>query len=254
VKIIPAIDLRKGRCVRLLRGERGTEIPYGEDPVAMAKHWEEEGASFLHVVDLDAAFGEPAQEKLVAAIATAVAVPVQVGGGVRSMAAFERLREAGVARVVFGTVAIEDPEVVEHALARDASKVTVGVDVKCGEAAVRGWTESGGLDPLELGRKWASAGCRHFVYTEVSRDGVMSGVDREATERFATATGGGVFASGGIGSIEHLEELLPSASLGIEGVIVGKALYEGRFTLGEALAVMAGAPKARKALEDLEES
>lgn len=240
MKVIPAIDLRQGNCVRLVLGEKGSETRYASDPEAVAAHWESEGAPMLHVVDLDAAFGEPPQRPLVERIVRRVAIPVQVGGGVRTLEDFRALRGAGAARVVFGTSAVENPQAVERALAEDRDEVVVGVDVKGGEVAVRGWTEGSRLDPLEVGRRWAGAGVRSFVYTEISRDGVMTGVDLESTARFARATRGSVVASGGVGSLDDLRDLKKIASAGVEGVIVGRALYEKVFTLSEA----------RRALED----
>jgi phosphoribosylformimino-5-aminoimidazole carboxamide ribotide isomerase len=233
MKVIPAIDLRQGNCVRLLRGEKRAETRYGSDPEEVAAAWESEGASMLHVVDLDAAFGEAPQRGLVERIVRRVAIPVQVGGGVRTLADFQRLRRAGASRVVFGTAAAKTPDVVASALEEDAESVVIGVDVRNGEVAVRGWTEGSGDDPRILGTKWASLGVRRFVYTEVSRDGAMSGLDLESTASFARAVGGGVLASGGVGSLDHLEPL--KAVAGIEGAIVGRALYEHAFTLREAL-------------------
>jgi phosphoribosylformimino-5-aminoimidazole carboxamide ribotide isomerase len=233
MNVIPAIDLRQGSCVRLLRGEKGTETRYGSDPEAVAASWESEGASMLHVVDLDAAFGEASQRDLVERIVRRVGIPVQVGGGVRTLEDFQRLRGAGASRIVFGTAAARTPRVVSSALEEDAESVVVGIDVKDGEVSVRGWTEGSGEDPRILGAKWASLGVRRFVYTEVSRDGAMNGIDFGATASFARAVGGGVVASGGVGSLDHLEELKTVA--GIEGVIVGRALYERAFTLREAI-------------------
>jgi phosphoribosylformimino-5-aminoimidazole carboxamide ribotide isomerase len=235
MRVIPAIDLRQGSCVRLVRGERGSETRYGSDPEGVAAHWESQGASMLHVVDLDAAFGEPPQRALVERIVRRVSIPVQVGGGIRTLEDFLGLRDSGAARLVFGTVAAEKPEIVTRALEEDRDKVVIGVDVKHGRVAVRGWTEGAGTDPLDLGRKWAAEGVSGFVYTEVARDGVMTGVDLEATAGFARAVGGRVIASGGVGSLDHLRALKTIASAGIEGVIVGRALYERAFTLPEAL-------------------
>ncbi len=235
--VIPAIDLRHGSAVRLVRGEKGSETRYGSDPEAIAVQWEMEGAPMLHLVDLDAAFGEPPQRALVERIVRRAAIPVQVGGGVRTLEDFLALRAAGAARVVFGTAAAENPDVVSRALDDDGDRVVVGVDVKDGRVAVRGWTEGNGANPLELGRKWAAAGVRSFVYTEVERDGVMTGVDLPATASFARATGGKVIASGGVGSLDHLRALKSIAFAGIEGVIVGRALYEKAFTLAEAQGV-----------------
>jgi phosphoribosylformimino-5-aminoimidazole carboxamide ribotide isomerase len=238
MRVIPAVDLRHGSPVRLVRGEKGTETRYGSDPEAAAIHWEEAGASMIHVVDLDAAFGEVPQRSLVERIVRRVAIPVQVGGGVRTRDDFLALREAGAARVVFGTAAAEEPEVVARCLEEDEEGVVVGVDVKDGRVAVRGWTEGAGADPLELGKRWAAAGVRSFVYTEVARDGVMTGVDLRATAGFARATGGKVIASGGVGSLDHLRELKALVADGVEGVIVGRALYEKAFTLAEARAAL----------------
>jgi phosphoribosylformimino-5-aminoimidazole carboxamide ribotide isomerase len=161
-----------------------------------------------------------------------------VGGGVRTRDDFLALREAGAARVVFGTAAAEKPEVVARCLEEDEEGVVVGVDVKDGRVAVRGWTEGAGADPLELGKKWAAAGVLRFVYTQVARDGVMTGVDLRATAGFARATGGKVIASGGVGSLDHLRELKALVADGVEGVIVGRALYEKAFTLAEARAAL----------------
>jgi phosphoribosylformimino-5-aminoimidazole carboxamide ribotide isomerase len=238
MRVIPAVDLRQGRTVRLVRGERETETRYGADPEAVAARWQSEGATLLHVVDLDAALGEVPQRALLERIVRGLGIPVQVGGGVRSFEDFIALRDAGASRVVFGTAAARTPEVVERALAEDPEKVVIGVDVKNGTVAIRGWTESAGLDPVDFGRRWGARGVGGFVYTEVSRDGVMSGVDLEATAAFARACGGRVIASGGVGSLDHLRELATIASSGVEGVIVGKALYEGRFRFAEAAEIL----------------
>ncbi len=234
MKVIPAIDLRHGSAVRLVRGEKGSETRYGSDPEAMAVRWESEGASMIHLVDLDAAFGEPPQRALVEKIVRRAAIPVQVGGGVRTLEDFLALRAAGAARIVFGTAAAENPDVVYRALEEDSDRVVVGMDVRDGKVAVRGWTEATGANPIDLGKKWAAAGVGSFVYTEVARDGVMSGVDLSATASFARATGGKVIASGGVGSLDHLRALKSIVPAGIDGVIVGRALYEKAFTLAEA--------------------
>jgi phosphoribosylformimino-5-aminoimidazole carboxamide ribotide isomerase len=194
----------------------------------------------LHVVDLDAAFGEPPQRALVERIVRRISIAVQVGGGIRTLEDFLRLRDAGAARLVFGTVAAESPGIVIRALEEDRDKVVIGVDVKGGKVAVRGWTEAG-ANPLDLGRKWAAEGVAGFVYTEVARDGVMTGVDLEATARFARAAGGRVIASGGVGSLDDLRALTAIAPAGIEGVIVGRALYERAFTLPEAAQILSEA-------------
>lgn len=243
MKLFPAVDVRHGRAVRLLRGERGTERVYGSDPVETARRWEREGADVLHVVDLDAAFGEEKQRPLLRRIVEAVSLPVQLGGGVRSAADFRELVDIGCWRVVFGTVALEKPGVVDEALALDAERVVVGLDVRDGAIAVRGWTESVNESAIEVARRFRERGVTTFVYTDVSRDGVMEGPNVEETVRLARASGARILASGGVGRLEHLESLSRAASAGadIEGVIVGKALYEEAFTLAEAKRVLGNA-------------
>ena len=236
--IIPAIDIEGGKCVRLIRGERGTETVFSEDPVEVALAWQEQGARLIHVVDLDAAFeATEGNRPAVSRIVEAVRVPVQVGGGVRSYADFERLRGAGVARVVFGTAAAKSPSVVRQALASDAPSVVVGIDVRDGRVAVRGWREDSEHGPIELGKRWFGEGVTTFVYTDISRDGVMTGPNVEAVRRFARETGARVVASGGIGSLEDLRRLRVAEADGVEAAIVGRALYERIFTLTEAMEI-----------------
>jgi phosphoribosylformimino-5-aminoimidazole carboxamide ribotide isomerase len=240
MRIYPAVDLRHGRSVRLLRGEQGTETVYGSDPIETAEGWQSQGASVLHVVDLDAAFGESSQRAVVRSIVESVSIPVQVGGGVRSLEDFRELLGFGCWRVVFGTVALTEPRVVEEALELASERVVVGLDVKDGALAVRGWTESVPETPVAVARRYRERGVRSFVYTDVSRDGVMKGPNVEETARLARESGASIVASGGVGSLEHLKELSAAASTtSIEGVIVGKALYEGAFTLAEALGALA---------------
>ncbi|HXV62670.1 MAG TPA: HisA/HisF-related TIM barrel protein [Vicinamibacteria bacterium] len=238
MRLIPAVDLRRGRVVRLRQGRDGSEEIYDLTPVEAARSWESQGASWLHVVDLDAAFGEGRQREPVAAIVKAVDIPVQLGGGVRSDEDFVELDGIGVSRIIFGTAAVERPDVVERALSRAADKVVIGVDVKGGRLAVRGWKQMVSDDPDAFGRKWRDRGVHRFVFTDVSRDGDLSGVNLEATAAFARATDGGVVASGGVGTLEHLSAVrgLP----GIEGVIVGRALYQGAFSFDEAQSILAG--------------
>ena len=236
--IIPAIDIEGGKCVRLVRGERGTETVFGEDPVEVALSWQEQGARLIHVVDLDAAFeATEGNRQAIARLVEAVRVPVQVGGGVRSFADFERLRETGAARIVFGTAAAKDPSVVRQALARDAASVVVGVDVRDGKVAVRGWQEESEHDPIELGKRWFAEGVATFVYTDISRDGVLTGPNVEGVRRFARATGARVVASGGIGSLDDVRRLRDAEEDGVGAAIVGRALYERIFTLAEAMEI-----------------
>jgi phosphoribosylformimino-5-aminoimidazole carboxamide ribotide isomerase len=236
--VIPAIDIEGGKCVRLVRGERGTETVFSEDPVEVALEWQAQGARLIHVVDLDAAFdAKESNRPAVARIVGAVRVPVQVGGGVRSFADFHRLRGAGVARIVFGTAAAKNPLVLRQALGHDASSVVVGIDVRDGKVAVRGWREDSEHGPIELGKRWVGEGVTRFVYTDISRDGVMTGPNVEAVRGFAKETGARVVASGGIGSLEDLRRLRAAEADGVEAAIVGRALYERVFTLTEAMEI-----------------
>ena len=236
--IIPAIDIEDGKCVRLVRGERGTETVFGEDPVEVALAWQDQGARLLHVVDLDAAF-QPGHgnRPAIARIVKAVGIPVQVGGGVRSLADFDRLLETGAARVVFGTAAVENPSVVREALGIAPQAVVVGVDVRDGKVAVRGWQEDSAQEPVELGKRWVEEGVDTFIYTDISRDGVLTGPNVAAVRRFARETKARVVASGGIGSLEDLRRLREAETDGVESAIVGRALYERIFTLAEAMQI-----------------
>jgi len=235
-ELYPAIDLRGGRCVRLYQGDYGRETVYGDDPVAQALAFEAEGAAWIHVVDLDAArSGEPVNRPVVAAIAAAVSVPVQTGGGVRDEAAAEALIDAGVARVVLGTAALEQPDLVRRLAPR--FPVAVGLDARGREVAVRGWEEGSGRDLLDVAAEFADAGVAALVVTEIGRDGTLEGPDLEGLAAVLAATRIDVIASGGVGSLDDLRAL-DQLSIGdrrLAGVIVGRALYEGAFTLADAL-------------------
>lgn len=238
--LYPAIDLRDGRCVRLYQGDYDRETVYGDDPVAQAEAFAEAGARWIHVVDLDAArTGRAANRAVIAAIVAAVPVPVQVGGGVRDEAAAMALFDAGVARVVMGTAALEQPSLV-HRLAA-SHQVAVGLDQRDGTIVVRGWERASDRDPLDLVREFADAGVAAFVVTEVSRDGTLEGPDLDGLGAVLAATDVAVIASGGVGSLDHLRDLarLEVGGRRLEGIIVGRALYEGRFVLEDALAAVA---------------
>lgn len=239
--LYPAIDLRGGRCVRLYQGDYDRETVYGDDPVAVARGFADAGSPWIHVVDLDAArSGEPRNRPAVAAIAGAVAVPVQTGGGVRDEAAAEALVEAGVARVVLGTVATEDPALVRRLAAR--LPVAVGLDARGRDVAVRGWEQGSGLDLLDLARTYTDAGVAALIVTEIGRDGTLAGPDLEGLAAVLAATPVPVIASGGVGSLADLEALAALEAEGrrLAGAIVGRALYEGTFGIAEALAAVAG--------------
>jgi phosphoribosylformimino-5-aminoimidazole carboxamide ribotide isomerase len=239
VDLYPAIDLRGGRCVRLYQGDYGKETVYGTDPVAVAREFQAAGARWIHVVDLDAArSGVPENRDVVRAIAGEVhpSVAVQSGGGVRDRDAAETLLEAGVARVVLGTAALESPALVRELAAM--MPVAVGLDVRGREVAIRGWTEGSGEDLLDVVRRFEDAGVEAVIVTQIARDGTMQGPDVGGLSAVLEATSLDVIASGGVGSLADLETLatLEAAGRVLAGVIVGRALYEGRFTVEEAVA------------------
>lgn len=241
LRALPAIDLREGRCVRLYQGDFDQETVYGDDPVAQARAFEAEGADWIHVVDLDAArSGTGANREVIRAIANAVDVPVQCGGGVRSEADAEVLADCGVTRVVIGTAALEQPELVER-VARLQS-VAVGIDARGDDVAVHGWESGSGRSPVEVARQFADAGVDALVVTEISRDGTMDGADVDGLRSVLGVAGCEVIASGGIGSLDHLRALREVSADGrtLGGVIMGRALYERAFTLTEAVRVLGG--------------
>jgi phosphoribosylformimino-5-aminoimidazole carboxamide ribotide isomerase len=237
--VFPAIDVRAGRAVRLHQGDFAAETVYDDDPVGVARAFALAGAEWIHVVDLDAArTGEPANLAVVEAIASAVPSRVQAGGGVRSVEAASALLLAGAARVVIGTAAVENPGLVDELCSLHGGSVVVGLDARDGEVAVRGWTEGSGRDLLELARQFEASGVEALVVTEVARDGTMEGPSLDQLRSVLEATELPVIASGGVGSLGDLDALvdLQAADRGLAGAIVGRALYEGRFSLGEALA------------------
>ncbi|MEJ7585018.1 MAG: 1-(5-phosphoribosyl)-5-[(5-phosphoribosylamino)methylideneamino]imidazole-4-carboxamide isomerase [Acidimicrobiales bacterium] len=240
MELFPAIDLRAGRCVRLVRGDFDQETVYGDDPVAQAVAFAEAGSAWLHVVDLDAArTGDPANRAVVAAIAAAVGpgTRIQSGGGVRDRAAAEALLDAGVARVVVGTAALEDPAFVRE-LARDhGGRVAVGLDVRGIEVAVRGWVEGSGRSVGEVAAEFADAGVDALVVTQIHVDGTLAGPDLAGLSDLLGSTTLDVLASGGVGTLDHIRSLATLVVGGrhLSGAIVGKALYEGAFTVAEAV-------------------
>jgi phosphoribosylformimino-5-aminoimidazole carboxamide ribotide isomerase len=238
MELYPAIDLRAGRCVRLQQGDFAAETVYDDDPVAVARAFAAAGAPWIHVVDLDAArTGEPANLAVVENIAESVPCAVQVGGGVRTAAAADALFLAGATRVVVGTAAVETPELVDDLCRRHPGAVAVGLDARGREVAVRGWTEGSGIDLVDLALRFEDSGVGALVVTEIGRDGTMVGPDVDQLAAVLAATGVPVVASGGVGD---LADLLALAAVEVEGrelagAIVGRAIYEGRFTVTEAL-------------------
>ena len=242
IELLPAIDLRDGRAVRLLRGDYGAETVYSDDPVGVARAYEAAGARWIHVVDLDAArTGEPVHAALVAALAGSVGCAIEAGGGVRTVEAAERLLAAGVARVVVGTAAVEQPALVGKLCGRHPGRIAVGLDAWGRSLAVRGWTQTTAADLTDAARRFQDAGAAALVVTEIGRDGTMAGPDVDQLSAVLDATSVDVIASGGVGALEDLETLagLRRGDRSLAGVIVGRALYEGRFTVEEALSCLA---------------
>jgi phosphoribosylformimino-5-aminoimidazole carboxamide ribotide isomerase len=234
-EVVPAVDVRGGRCVRLRQGRAEAETVFADDPVAMARRWQAAGATRLHVVDLDGAFlGRPAQTSTVHEIVRALTIPVQVGGGLREPAHVEALLQAGARWVIVGTRAALDPEFLHEVCDRFRDRVIVGVDASSGRVAVDGWTRSLDLDALSLARGAAGAGAAAIVYTDIARDGMEAGPNLASTALVARKAGIPVFASGGVASLEDIRQL--AALPGLAGVVVGRALYSGAVDLGRALA------------------
>ena len=238
MEVIPAIDLKDGRCVRLYQGDFSKEQVYSDDPVEVARRWEREGAPRIHIVDLDAAVsGRPQNLSIIERLSSEATVPVQVGGGVRGMATLERYLEAGVQRAILGTAAVEDVDFVQEACRRYPESVIIGVDAKDGYVRISGWTRESDLTAIELVNRMEGLGARRFIYTDVSRDGTLTEPNFDAVAQILSLTSAAVIASGGVSSIEHLVWL---KEIGVEGAIVGKALYTGDIALQEAIKVAAG--------------
>lgn len=243
--VVPAIDLRGGRVVRLRQGRADQETVYDGAPAETARRFEAEGARRIHLVDLDAAMGGLAQSAAIEAVVKAVAIPVELGGGVRTLEDAERLRALGVERVIFGTAAIARPEVVQAALARfPAEAVAVAIDARDGRVAAFGWTEATDVDALELAATVEGWGVVRVQFTDVRRDGTLAGPNLEALEALGRATSLRITAAGGVSDAADLARLRPLAAHGVDEVIVGKALYEGRVTLAAAQAALAAPGRA----------
>lgn len=232
LKLYPAIDIMDGKCVRLIKGQAHRKTIYNNDPIAVAKRFEEMGAKHLHVVDLDGAFkGYKQNESVIEAITHSVKIPVQVGGGLRKIDDINRLFDLGVSRVVLGTVIIEDPSVFEMAVMQYGHKIVAGVDSKDGIVVIKGWVEKSGISALELANRVKQIGVSRIIYTDVAKDGMMQGPNFEAAIKLQKETGLKVIASGGVSG---LDDLIKLNEAGIYGAIVGKSLYEGTVDLKEA--------------------
>lgn len=237
MNIIPAIDLRGGRCVRLTQGRASAETVYAENPVVVAKRWCDEGAEMLHVVNLDAVLNKDDKDNLKALerILYEVNIPVQFGGGVRTLDDVRRIDELGATRIVIGTTAVENPVLLSNIVDEFGSTIVVGIDARDGKVALRGWEKLSDVDAIDFAQKISEMGIERIVYTDIIRDGTLTGVNLEATRRIAEASGLKVTASGGVASLDDIHALKEIEQYGVDSVIVGKALYEGVFTLGEAL-------------------
>ena len=239
--LFPAIDLKGGACVRLVRGEMATATVFNDDPAAQARAFAEVGFQWLHIVDLDGAFaGRAVNGEAVRAIRRSVDLKIQLGGGIRDRAAIDRWLDLGIDRVVLGTVALRDPDLVRQAAAAYRGRIVVGIDARDGRVAVEGWAETSGIGAVELARRFADAGVAAIVYTDIARDGALAGVDAVAIGAFARQIGIPVIASGGVASMADIAALKARENDGIAGVISGRALYDGRIDARLALRLLDG--------------
>lgn len=237
--LFPAIDLKDGQCVRLKLGDMNQATVFNDSPAAQARSFEEQGFEYLHVVDLNGAFaGESVNGAAVEAILKAVKFPVQLGGGIRTLAHIEAWLEKGLARVILGTVAVRDPELVKAAAAAFPGQVAVGIDAKGGKVAVEGWAETSELSVIELARQFEGAGVAAIIYTDIDRDGILAGINWDSTLELARAVSIPVIASGGLASMDDIRRLAAPDAQVLEGAISGRALYDGRIDSREALAVL----------------
>ncbi|MDO5729033.1 MAG: bifunctional 1-(5-phosphoribosyl)-5-((5-phosphoribosylamino)methylideneamino)imidazole-4-carboxamide isomerase/phosphoribosylanthranilate isomerase PriA [Actinomycetaceae bacterium] len=238
LELLPAVDVVDGRAVRLFQGEAGTETTYGH-PLEVAQSFEEQGAQWIHLVDLDAAFGRGSNADLLKEIVSAVSIDVEMSGGIRDDESLRRALEAGARRVNLGTAALEDPEWTERAIAEFGDRIAVGLDVRGHTLSARGWTRDGG-NLFEVLERLNKAGCARYVVTDVTKDGTLKGPNLELLRDVCTHTDAPVVASGGVSSLDDIRQLVELVDEGVEGAIVGKALYAGAFTLPQALEVASG--------------
>ncbi|RSD25123.1 1-(5-phosphoribosyl)-5-[(5-phosphoribosylamino)methylideneamino]imidazole-4-carboxamide isomerase [Mesobacillus subterraneus] len=234
--IYPAIDMRGGKCVRLLQGDYDKETVYGDSPFEMARKFASEGAEWIHMVDLDGArAGKRVNDQFVIQAAKELGVNVQIGGGIRSEADINHYLENGVSRVIIGSIAVSNPEFAEQMVRKYGSQIAIGLDAKNGLVATHGWLNTSEVTAVELGKRFADAGAETFIFTDIATDGTLAGPNVEATSQLASETGKSVIASGGVSSLDDLLALRELSSDGVSGAIVGKAIYEGRFTVKSAL-------------------
>ena len=246
--LFPAIDLKDGQCVRLRQGRMSEATVFGDDPAAQARAFEKLGFKYLHVVDLNGAFeGQPVNVVAVRAILHGLSIPVQLGGGIRSMAQIESWLNEGVARVILGTAAVRDPRLVRESSAVFPGGVAVGIDARDGIVAIEGWAEASELSAIELARRFEDAGVAAIIYTDIARDGLLTGLNLEATAALAREVSIPVIASGGLAGIEDIERLAQPDYAMLAGAIAGRALYDGRLDAAEALALLDAADRAARA-------
>jgi len=239
--IIPAVDIKKGRCVRLLQGREDSETVFSDDPSAMAARWEGEGAELVHVIDLDGAFSkEPQNVEAVKRILDRVDIPIQLGGGIRSMETISTYLDLGVGRVILGTEAIRNPSLVEQACKAFPNRIMVGIDARKGMVAIEGWTQTTEQKAVEMAKGIEGLGLAGIIFTEIHIDGMQTGPNIEETKRMAESVSTPIIASGGVGNINDIKALARLAPLGVVGIITGRALYDGRLDLKQALEVARG--------------
>lgn len=239
--VIPAIDLKEGKCVRLEQGLMDKDTVFNDNPGAQARAWEDQGAELLHIVDLDGAFaGQPKNKGAIEAILKVITIPAQLGGGIRDIATIEAYLSLGLSRVIIGTAAQRNPELVREACIKFPGQIVVGIDAKNGMVAVQGWAELTDIMAVELARKFEDCGVSALIYTDIARDGMLQGPNLEATRALAEAVSIPVIASGGVSSLKDIENLMAIESCGISGVITGKAVYTGAIKLNEAIALTKG--------------
>jgi phosphoribosylformimino-5-aminoimidazole carboxamide ribotide isomerase len=238
VILFPAIDLKEGACVRLQQGDMARATVFNRDPAAQARAFEQQGFEYLHVVDLDGAFaGKPMNAQAVDAILHAINIPLQLGGGVRELRTVEGWLSKGVSRVIIGTAAVRDPDFVRAAAKQYPGQIAVGLDARDGKVAVEGWAETSQLSALDIARRFEDAGVAAIIYTDIARDGLLKGLNLDATIQLAEAVSIPVIASGGLGSIDDVKALLAPRAKKLAGAIAGRALYDGRLDPAEALAL-----------------
>jgi phosphoribosylformimino-5-aminoimidazole carboxamide ribotide isomerase len=238
--IIPAIDIKDGRCVRLFQGDMDKETVYFDRPIDAARHWVKEGAKFIHVVDLNGAVeGRPVHTREVEAICKETGLSVELGGGMRSTESVEAALSLGVSRIVIGTAAYDSQEFLRALCQQFPEKIVVGIDARSGKVAVKGWKETTSMDAVELAKRCQADGASRIIYTDISRDGTREGVNVEETRKLAESVNVPVIASGGVATLNDIRSLLPLEKAGVEGVIVGRALYSGALIFSDAMSLMA---------------